>query len=54
MRFYGLVSEETASIVDFYPDERAALNALLNYLSDEPEWEDDLRVEAFEFETSPN
>jgi hypothetical protein len=54
VRFYGLISADTEEVVDFFPSEEAALTALLECLADEPEWENVLRVEPCEFETSLN
>jgi hypothetical protein len=54
MLVYALVSGETEKVVDFYPTMKEAQAALAECLADEPEWEDVLRVEPVEFETSTN
>ena len=54
MIFYGLVSAETEKVGDFYPTMTEAQTALGECLADEPEWEDVLRVQPVEFETSAN
>jgi hypothetical protein len=51
---FALVSDEIQAVVDFYAAREEAEAELRDALSDEPEWADVLRVEAFEFETSPN
>ena len=54
MVFFALVSDEIQAVVEFYPSQEEAEAELRDALSDEPGWVDVLRVEAFEFETSPN
>lgn len=44
----------TDSVMDFNATEKEAENVLAECLGDEPEWEDMLHVELFEFETNPN
>lgn len=51
---YALVSEEIGQVIDFYATREEAEGELRDALSDEPEWEGLLRVEAFNFETSAN
>lgn len=45
MLFYALVSDEIGQVVDFYATREEAEAELRDPLSDEPEWEDVLRVE---------
>ena len=54
MLFFALVSDEIQAVVDFYPSRAEAEAELRDALSDEPGWGDVLRVETFQFETSPN
>jgi hypothetical protein len=51
---FALVSDEIQAVVDVYAYCEEAEADLRDVLEDEPNWADVLRVEAFEFETSPN
>jgi hypothetical protein len=54
MRLYALLSDRIGAVIDFYATREAAEAELRDALSDEPEWEDVLRVEPVEFETTAN
>jgi hypothetical protein len=52
---YALISDQIGGkVVDYYATREQAEAELRDALADEPEWAGILRVEPFEFETSPN
>jgi len=52
---YALISDEIGGkVVDYYATREEAEAELRDAISDEPEWEGLLRIEAVEFETSEN
>jgi hypothetical protein len=54
VRLYALVSDESDTVVDWYPSREAAYSALRECLSNEPAWTDELFVWPFELELNPN
>jgi len=51
---YGIASACSGDVSDFHASRADAEAVLAGILSDEPEFEGDLWVEAVEFELSPN
>jgi hypothetical protein len=47
--FYGLVSLETNSVIEFFSSRERAETERLNVIADEPDWEPILSVVAIDF-----
>jgi hypothetical protein len=47
-RFYGLVNDDSQTVVEWFLNEREAEATLRAVLADEPEWIDSVRIAAFD------